>query len=90
MTEALPETVVAFVRLQEAMVSSGTIHSTPGEIDPSFDELRIVKYGPKEYNLLYYNGGQEVADTGHGSIEEALEQAHFEFGVHKQDWRFRT
>ncbi|GGY44594.1 hypothetical protein [Parvularcula lutaonensis] len=69
--------------------SSGkTTHLTPAGVETDFDELKIVKYGPREYNLLYFRRGEEITDTGHGSLDEALEQANFEFGITKENWKF--
>jgi len=40
------------------------------------------------YFLLHYNAeGICIADTWHANVQEAKEQAEFEFGISESDWR---
>ena len=51
-------------------------------------ELQIAKYEDDEgYYLLYVDKlGNEMNDTFHESMQDALEQAEWEFGIKKADW----
>jgi hypothetical protein len=53
-------------------------------------ELRIVTCeGEAGYYLLHYaEDGEEFADTWHHSVDEALQQADWEFQLKKSDWTF--
>ena len=83
----MTETLVAQYRFP-APSSGKTTHITSAGVEDGFDELKIVKYGPQEYNILYFRLGKEITDTGHGSLDEALEQANFEFGISEEHWVF--
>lgn len=56
---------------------------------PPPTELRIVQYTEDPgYYLLYFNDlGEELTDTYHDSLTEAMEQAEWEFGVRPEEWR---
>ncbi len=60
-----------------------------GKTAPVPVELRIAQMedDPGVYLLHYNNKGEEITDTYHDSVELAMEQAEFEFGVGAQDWR---
>lgn len=64
------------------------IHNISGFGELSFDELRVVKFGDDEFNLLYMNNGVEITDTCHDSLEEALIQANYEFQLIEEGWIF--
>jgi hypothetical protein len=51
--------------------------------------LRIAPFaGDPGFYLLYLDSsGNELTDTYHGSVEEAMAQADFEFEVNPSDWR---
>jgi hypothetical protein len=51
-------------------------------------ELRIVQYpnDPGFYLLYYDRDGQEMTDTYHDSLEEAMAQAEWEFEARKGEW----
>lgn len=50
--------------------------------------LKVVKYIDDEGYYLFYcdASGEEFTDTYHESIEEALAQAEWEFGVKPDEW----
>lgn len=52
-------------------------------------ELRIVTFASDKGYYLYYcdKSGAEMTDTYHDTLDEAKEQAHFEFGVRATDWK---
>ncbi len=72
----------------ELKPTGGTRHFANGTLAGGFDELQIVEFGPQEVNMLYFVEGEEVTDTGFESVEDALRQAEFEFGLTKSDWEF--
>jgi hypothetical protein len=55
---------------------------------PPPSELRIVKYDGDSGFYLFYcdDSGKEFTDTYHDSLEEALAQAEWEFGVKPHEW----
>ena len=81
------EVVVAHYRFSSP-IEGQTTHITSNRVQDGFDELKIVKHGPEEFNLLYFRDGANITDTGHGSVDEALAQASFEFGISRKDWQF--
>jgi hypothetical protein len=52
--------------------------------------VRIAKLGSVEgYYLLYFDhDGTEMTDTRHESVERAMEQGEYEFGLSKSEWRW--
>ena len=52
-------------------------------------ELRITKYeGDAGYYLFYCDeSGQELTDTYHDSVADAMAQAEWEFGVRPDEWQ---
>jgi hypothetical protein len=47
----------------------------------------LIEFGPGEYNLIHLDeNGDEMTDTFHESIEDALSQADFEFRIKPSDW----
>jgi hypothetical protein len=56
---------------------------------PAPVELRIVQYAGKDeglYLLYCDETGHEQADTYHKSLDAAMQQAEFEFGVKPGEW----
>jgi len=55
---------------------------------PQPSELRIVRYdGQQGVSLLYCDeSGQEFTDTWHQALEDAFNQADFEFTVKRHEW----
>lgn len=51
-------------------------------------ELRIVRYSSDPGYYLFYcdDSGSEMTDTYHDSIQEAMEQANWEFNIEARDW----
>jgi len=83
----------AFVALKRVMLGSHhlrpgrTRHSMNGEDFPPFVSLEIAQYpGDSGFYLLHVCGNGAIADTHHESIEEAMHQAEFEFGVQSNEW----
>ena len=77
-------------RLGDGHKATGFTRHTSGGIElPQPSWLRIVTY-PEDtagIYLLYLDERlQELTDTYHGSIRDAMEQARLEFGVEESDW----
>jgi hypothetical protein len=55
---------------------------------PTPVELRITKYKDVDGYYLFYcdDGGQELTDTYHDSLSDAMAQAEWEFGVQTHEW----
>lgn len=65
-----------------------TSHFVRGVLTPVPDELVIVKFGEDEFNVIHMQYGVEITDTGHATIEEAIEQVGFEFEYDEKRWEF--
>jgi len=64
-----------------------TRHSTNGREFPPFVSLEIARDpGDSGFYLLHICGNGATADTHHESIEAAMHQAEFEFGVQSNEW----
>lgn len=54
---------------------------------PAFVSLEIAKYDDAPgYYLFHITNEGENSDTYHSSIEEAMAQANFEFGITAEEW----
>jgi hypothetical protein len=54
---------------------------------PPFSSLEIAQHpGDQDYYLLYLCENGQVADTWHQTLEDALQQAEFEFDVKPEEW----
>ena len=86
----MPEKILKTVRLGPQHQQPGhTYHNNNGEGLGPFVKLAIVSYGDGSYYLFYYDSddGEEITDTFHESVEAAMEQAKFEFGVTSGEWQ---
>ena len=55
---------------------------------PPFRFLEIVQYeNSRDYYLLHICADGQKADTWHQSLEDALYQAEWEFGVKTEEWK---
>ena len=77
------------VRLTPAHKPTGNTQHFYGD-DPILPpvELRIVQYNSDPGYYLFYcdESGSEMTDTYHDSVQEAMAQAEFEFGVEAEEW----
>lgn len=83
--------VVKRVELGPAHTPTGrTRHYSGGELVPGAASLAIARYSDGDgYYLLHFNAdGEEIADSFHETLEDALKQAEFEFGVSGEEWVF--
>ncbi len=53
---------------------------------PPFVSLEIGKYDGTDYYLFHVTIDGENTDTWHASVEDAMDQAEFEFGVKPEEW----
>ena len=65
-----------------------TRHFYGNELLPPPKELRIVQYNSDPgYYLLYCDeSGNQMTDTYHLSVKDAMDQAEFEFGITADEW----
>ena len=68
-----------------------TRHTMNGKDFPAFASLEIAQFpNDSGFYLLHICATGEVADTWHQTIEDAMHQAEFEFGVRKEEWTTAT
>jgi hypothetical protein len=79
--------------LSEAEIPGGAastaINTSNGDpVGPAF-KLQIIQFEGEDgfYLIRYDSDGQELTDTLHERIEEALSQAQFEYGVTPDLWK---
>lgn len=84
----MSDEVLHRVYVDPSRQTGATIHRRGDHEIPVAHELRIVRYeGDVDVYLLHYDeAGKELTDTCHSSIEEAADQAEFEFGLGKDEW----
>jgi hypothetical protein len=65
-----------------------TEHRLGSKVLPKPHSLSVCQYvNDPGYYLFYYDAeGRELTDTYHDTIESALAQAQYEFGVDPRDW----
>ncbi len=68
--------------------TGNTRHFRDGQLLPLPAQLQIVKIPDSQgYYLLYLDkDGEEMTDTFHESVEDAMRQAEWEFNVKKEAW----
>lgn len=77
------------IKLTSAHRPTGkTQHFHGDELLPPPTELRIVQYSSDPGYYLFYcdDSGAELTDTYHDSVQEAMDQAEFEFGITAEEW----
>ncbi len=67
-----------------------TLHTVSGVPVTKAVTLRMVQLESDDsiYLIHYATDDAELTDTCHESVEDALEQAKFEYGLEKSDWTF--
>lgn len=86
MTSAL---IVRRVTLGVGHLRTGNVrHYGGGKLLSTPMSLMVVEFGPGQYNLIHLDeDGQEMTDTFHESVTDALSQAEIEFRVKPTEWR---
>jgi len=77
------------VHLHEAHISTrNTRHFRNGQLLFPPTELQIVRIpGDAGYYLIHFDAnGEELTDTLHESVADAMEQTQFEFKIRDEDW----
>jgi hypothetical protein len=82
------EQILGEVEISAIAQTGNTRHTINGVPVTNESKLRLVRLaGDTSIYLIHYGLDQtELTDTCHDSIEEALEQAKFEYGLEKSDW----
>ena len=82
-------TVLRRMKLGPAHPPTGETRHYYGTVElPPPVELRIAQHVGDDGFYLFYcdETGREQADTYHNSLEAAMQQAEFEFGVKPDEW----
>ena len=85
----MKETTVKFIKLKEKHKATNKVqHFSDGNQIVDFKELRIVTYeNDPGYLIIYFDSrGQEVSDTYHESLQQALDYARWEFNIEPLEW----
>ena len=85
--------LITYVILSDNQTRTGfTRHYTEGELIENFYSLSICKYPDvKGYYLFYCDSSWDaITDTYHDTLEDAIEQAEFEFTNTKNNWTFTS
>jgi hypothetical protein len=82
------EKILGEVNLSSFLQTGGTVHRQGGIVLPKAASLRLVQFGgDSSVYLIHYDAeGKEMTDTCHETIDEAVGQAEFEYGVRKEHW----
>jgi hypothetical protein len=82
--------VIAIGDVSKLPSTGATRHTRDGIPVPKAVKLKIVQLAGDEsiYLIHYDEDGNELTDTCHSSVEEALDQAEFEFSISASDWSF--
>lgn len=90
MKSANGDQILGEVDISAISPTGKTKHTVDGIPVTNEAKLRIVRLaGDTSIYLIHYGSdGSELTDTCHETIEEAVDQANFEYGVGKGDWTF--
>jgi len=82
--EVLFEAVLA----ERHRVTGRTVHRVGSDVLPKPSKLRIAKYPDAEgvYLLHFDASDEEMTDTFHDSVDDAMAQAEWEFGILPSEW----
>jgi hypothetical protein len=79
--------VVASIELDEGHSESQTKHVINGTPCLRFARLEVCKSGEDAgFYLMHICTDGRGTDTFHESLNDAIDQAEFEFGVRREDW----
>lgn len=72
----------------EHQPTGGTVHRCGNEVLPTPSSLTICQLDqdPGYYLLYFDDAGDELTDTYHETMLDAMKQAKWEFGVESEDW----
>jgi hypothetical protein len=84
---AVPAKVVGTVELQTQHWPSRTRHTINGVPCAPFTRLEIATYAEQVgFYLLHICSDGQGTDAWHETLDDALDQAEFEFGVKRREW----
>jgi hypothetical protein len=80
--------IIAEAHVDPSRVTGKTTHYRDGSVLPHPSRLVIAEItrGAGFYLLYFDDLGSELTDTWHESVEMAMEQARYEFGLSPGDW----
>jgi hypothetical protein len=81
--------IIKIVKLKEHHLATGaTKHYLGNDLLPVPSELKIVNFeGDTGSYLLYFDkDGNEITDTYHDDINDAIKQAEREFSIQPNEW----
>lgn len=80
---------IATAEVDRSRITGKTRHYRGDGLLPPAQRLEIVQVPPDNgYYLLYLDeDGAEMTDTWHESIDRAMDQANFEFGLVPGEWK---
>jgi len=82
---------IATLKLQPHHSPSRARHSINSEVIASFVALEICTCGPDEgYYLLHINADGRGTDTWHKTLDDAFDQAAFEFDAIRNEWQMES
>jgi hypothetical protein len=81
-------TYIAEATVNPSKITGNTVHSSDSHILPAPKKLRIVQLRADSGYYLYHfdENDCEQTDTYHDTVEDALDQAAYEFGLTRDDW----
>lgn len=82
--------VIFYLQLNDANIQTGnTKHYISGNEQNNFSNLAICQYTNDQGFYLFYcdENWNNITDTWHESIEDAIEQAEFEFSGTTHQWK---
>jgi hypothetical protein len=83
--------VIGRVELQDYHWPSKTRHTINGQPCQPFIRLEIATYGEEAgFYLLHLCSDGRGTDTWHATLDDALYQAEFEFGVKPDEWHMQA
>lgn len=85
----MSEKLIKRVKLQNKhIVTEQTKHFLGKHLLPKPNELSIVRFNNESEVYLYYMDadGNEMTDTLHDSVDDAVKQAKLEFGIEPSEW----
>ncbi len=82
------EEILHRVSIDPSRRTGETVHRRGAESVSAAHELRIVRYDEDVdvYLLHYDEAGNELTDTCHSTVSDAVDQAEFEYGLTKDEW----
>lgn len=80
--------VVKEATVRDGAATGKTRHYVGGKLVEDIDKLQIAYYPENAGFYLFYlnEGGEIITDTFHDTIEDAQDQAFYEFTTSQEEW----